>query len=301
MIQEHIARNVGPAALDIAWAELGNRAHPTVLLVMGLAAQLVNWPRGLLDALVARDLHVVLFDNRDSGRSSHVTNAPPPNLPAALRGDLSSVSYTLTDMAADSVGLLDVLHIPTAHVVGASMGGGIAQLMATGHPDRVLSLTSMMWTTGAPEVGQIHPQTAQRLFSGPFPRTREEHIAATLRRHEIIGSPNYPIDRDAVAEVAGLAFDRGHDEVAIARQAIATVASGDRTEMLRQVRVPTLVIHGLADTMCDPSGGRATAAAITGARLVTFEGMGHTLPAPLWEPIADHIASIVAAGEAVKQ
>jgi pimeloyl-ACP methyl ester carboxylesterase len=298
MLNEQIATNVGPAKIDIAWEQRGKASHPTVLLVMGLANQLVHWPLGFIEALVARELHVVRFDNRDSGRSSHMVDAPPPDLPAALRGDLSSASYTLSDMAADAVGLLDVLGIDAAHVVGASMGGGIAQTIAIEHPTRVLSLASMMFTTGDPSVGQVHPATAQALFSGPLGRTREEFIANAVRRYEVVGSPAYPTDPAMIAELAGLAYDRDHDEIAIARQAVATVASGDRTERLRSVNVPTLVVHGLADTLCDPSGGRATADAIPGAELVMIEGMGHNLPPGLWGRIADLIAANVQKSEA---
>lgn len=293
MLNEQIAKNVGPAHLEIAWEQRGNPKHPTVLLVMGLANQLVHWPLGFLQALVDRDLHVVRFDNRDSGRSSHMVDAPSPDLPAALKGDLSSASYTLSDMAADAVGLLDVLGIDAAHVVGASMGGGIAQTIAIEHPARVLSLATMMFTTGDPSVGQVHPATAQALFSGPLGRTREEFISSAVRRYEVVGSPKYPTDPALVAELAGLAYDRDHDEVALARQAVATVASGDRTQRLRSLKVPTLVVHGLADTLCDPSGGRATAAAIPGAELVLIEGMGHNLPPGVWERIADLIAANV--------
>lgn len=297
MTVERIAIHVGPARLNIAWVEFGNPSHPTLLMIMGLAAQLVNWPRGFIDALVARGLHVVAFDNRDAGRSSHMLHAPPPNLPAVLQGDSSSVSYTLSDMAADAVGLLDALGMDDVHVVGASMGGGIAQLVALEYPARVRSLTSMMWTTGAPDVGQVHPEVARVLFGDPFPKTRDEHIAATLRRHDVIGSAAFPMDRAAIAELAGITYDRDHDEVAIARQAVATVASGDRTAALRTLDVPTLVLHGLADKMCDPSGGRATAAAIPNAELVLLDGMGHHLPESLWEIIAAHIAAVVQKGE----
>ena len=298
MLNERIAKNVGPARIDIAWEERGDRSHPTVLLVMGVAAQLVHWPLGFVEALVARGLHVVRFDNRDAGRSTHMHDAPPPDLPAALEGDLSSASYTLSDMAADAVGLLDALAIDAAHLVGASMGGGIAQTVALEHPARVRSLTTMMWTTGEPSVGQMHPETARALFGAPSPRTREEIAASALRRQEIAGSPGYPCDPDAVTEVAAIAFERDHDEVAAARQGLATIAAGDRTERLRSLDVPTLVLHGLADTVCDPSGGRATAAAIPGADLVLIEGMGHNLPPGLWDRIADHIAAIVQKGEA---
>jgi len=298
MLNEHIARGVGPTRIDIAYEQRGNPAHPTVLLVMGIAAQLVHWPLGFLEALVQRGLHVVRFDNRDSGRSTHLREAPPADLPAALRGDLSSVSYTLSDMAADAVGLLDVLNIDAAHVVGASMGGAIAQTVAIEHPARVCSLTSMMFTTGDMAVGQVHPATMKAVFGGPPARTREEVIARAVRNLGVVGSPAFPADPAQVAAVAGLVYDRGHDEAAIARQAVATVASGDRTKRLRTLDVSTLVLHGLADTICDPSGGRATAAAIPGAELVLIEGMGHNLPPGLWERLADHIAANVRRGEA---
>jgi pimeloyl-ACP methyl ester carboxylesterase len=298
MLNVQIAKNIGPTHLDIAWEQRGDPKHPTVLLLMGLAAQLVHWPIGFLQALVARELHVVRFDNRDSGHSTHMRDAPPPDLSAALSGDLSSASYTLSDMAADTVGLLDALGIDAAHMVGASLGGAIAQTIAIEHPARVRSLTTMMSTTGDTSVGQVHPATAQALFGRPSVYTREEFIALTVSTYEILGSPQYPSDPTAVAEIAGLAYDRDHDQVAIARQAVATVASGDRTQLLHGVDVPTLVLHGLADTLCDPSGGRATAAAIPGAELVLIEGMGHTLAPGLWERIADHIAAIVRKGEA---
>jgi pimeloyl-ACP methyl ester carboxylesterase len=298
MLNEQIMKNVGPAHLDIAYEERGDPKHPTVLLVMGLAAQLVNWPLGFLQALVARDLHVVRFDNRDSGRSTHMRDAPPPDLPAALEGDLSSASYTLSDMAADAVGLLDALKIDAAHVVGASMGGEIAQTIAIEHPTRVRSLTTMMSTTGDMSVGQPHPETMKALFGGPHARTREEVVARAVRSYAVIGSPAFPTDPAAVAELAGLAYDRDYDEVAIARQAVAEVASGDRTKLLRALDVPTLVLHGLADTLRNPSGGRATAAAISGAELVLIDGLGHNIPPGLWERIADHIAATVRKGEA---
>jgi pimeloyl-ACP methyl ester carboxylesterase len=298
MLNEQIAKNVGPAHLDIAYEERGDPKHPPVLLVMGLAAQIVNWPLGFLQALVARDLHVVRFDNRDSGHSTHMHDAPPPDLPAVLEGDLSSASYTLSDMAADAVGLLDALKIGAAHVVGASMGGEIAQTIAIEHPTRVRSLTTMMSTTGDMSVGQPYPETMKALFGGPPARTREEVVARAVRSYAVIGSPAFPTDPAVVAEIAGLAYDRDYDEVAIARQAVAQVASGDRTELLRALDVPTLVLHGLADTLRDPSGGRATAAAIPGAELVLIDGMGHSLPPGLCERIADHIAAIVRKGEA---
>jgi pimeloyl-ACP methyl ester carboxylesterase len=298
MLNELIARAVGPSRIDIAYEHRGDPAHPTVLLVMGIGGQLVNWPLGFLDALVSRRLHVVRFDNRDSGRSTHVHDAPPADVAAALAGDLSSASYTLSHMVADAVGLLEALRIDAAHVVGASLGGAIAQTMAIEHPARVRSLTSMMATTGDMRVGQMHPETRKSVFGGAPARTREEAIARAVRVSSIVGSPAFPGDPEAVAAVAALAYDRDHDATGVARQAVASIASGDRTERLRALDVPTLVLHGLADTMCDPSGGRATADAIPGAELVLVEGMGHNLPRGVWERIADHVAANVRRGEA---
>ncbi|HVJ92039.1 MAG TPA: alpha/beta hydrolase [Labilithrix sp.] len=298
MLNERIAKNVGPDKIDIAWEERGDRTDPTVLLVMGVAAQLVHWPEGFLDALLARGLHCVRFDNRDAGHSTHLANAPLPDMAAALKGDLSSASYTLSNMAADAVGLLDALGIESAHVVGASMGGDIAQTIAIEHPSRVRSLTSMMATTGAPSVGQPDPETLKALFGGPPTRTRDDAVARVVRVSQLVGSPGFPSDPAAIAETAGIAYDRDHDELAAARQGIATIASGDRTERLRTVAVPTLVLHGLADKMRDASGGRATAAAIPGAELVLIDGLGHNLPAGLWETIADYILDTVRKGEA---
>jgi pimeloyl-ACP methyl ester carboxylesterase len=285
--------NVGPAGLDIAYQRLGKPEAPAVLLIMGLGGQSIHWPDDFCRMLVERGLQVIRFDNRDSGLSTHMTGAPPPNLTAALTGDFSSVSYTLSDMAADAVGLLDALGIKNAHMVGASMGGQIAQTMAIEHPDRVLSLTSMMSTTGNKSVGQPSPEVLREVFSGPPAVTRDEVIQQRLRAVRVVGSPDYPRDESEIIAVAGRVYDRGHDPIGIARQAVATVASGDRTERLRQLNIPTLVIHGLADRMCDVSGGRATAEVIPGAELLLAEGMGHDLPPGLWSQLAERIAGFV--------
>lgn len=298
MLTEEIAKNVGPARVDLAYERRGNPEDPAVLLIMGLGAQLVHWPTGFVDALVAHGLDVVRFDNRDSGRSTHMSDAPQADLAAVMAGDLSCVSYTLSDMAADSIGLIDHLGIGRVHVVGASMGAAIAQVMAIEYPDRILSLTSMMFTTGEAGVGQMHADVSSALFADPPPQTKEEAIAQTLRRAPIIRSPAYPTPFETLAEAAGLAWERGHDQGAIARQAVAVVASGDRTQKLRELGVPALVVHGTHDVICDVSGGKATAAAIPGAQLVLIDGMGHDIPPALWDRIASHIAATVRRGEA---
>jgi pimeloyl-ACP methyl ester carboxylesterase len=300
-LNEQIATHVGPSGIEIAYERRGNPTDPVVLLIMGGAAQLVQWPDGFLAALLRRGLQVIRFDNRDAGRSTHFHDAPTPDVRAALAGDLSSAAYTLSDMAADTVGLLDALELDAVHVVGISMGGAIAQTLAIEHPARILSLTSMMSSTGGMTVGQPHWETLKAVFGGPPATTRQEVIDRAVRTFSVIGSPAYPTDPAAIAERAGLAWDRGHDEIAIGRQAVASVASGDRTSRLHDVDVPALVIHGLSDPICDVSGGRATAAAIPGAKLVIIDGLGHNLPPGLWERFADDIAEVVQRGERVRR
>lgn len=297
---EERATNVGPAGLDIAYQRFGDPAAPPVLLIMGVAAQMIHWPDALCRELAGHGLYILRFDNRDAGRSTHLASAPVPDLRAVMAGDLSSVSYTLSDMAADTVGLLDVLGIHSAHLVGASMGGAIAQTVAIEHPARVRSLTSILFTTGNKAVGQPDPEALREVFSGPPARTRDEVIAQALRASRIVGSPGFVSDEEELAARAGLAFDRGHDPLGAARQGAATVASGDRTERLSRLSVPTLVIHGLADRMCDASGGRATAAAIPGAELWLIEGLGHNLPPALRPELARRIAAHIERAEAAR-
>ena len=292
-IVDGMARNVGPAGIDIAYQRLGSPDGPAVLLIMGIGGQSIAWPDPFCHALAGRGLQVIRFDNRDVGLSTHMTGAPAPDLPGALAGDLSSVSYTLSDMAADAVGLLDALHCRKAHVVGASLGGAIAQTMAIEHADRVRSLTSMLSTTGNLSVGQASPEMLRELFAGPAAVTREDVIQQALRVFRAAGSPAYQRDEEEIAGRAGRAYDRCYDPAGVARQAIASVASGDRTERLRQIGIPTLVIHGLADRLCDASGGRATTEAIRGSELVLIEGMGHDLPPVLRDQLAARIAEFV--------
>jgi pimeloyl-ACP methyl ester carboxylesterase len=290
-----IASGIGPSRLDIAYERLGDPGAPPVLLIMGLGAQLIGWPDGFCAELVGRDLHVIRFDNRDAGQSTHMTGTP--DYMAALGGDYRSAGYTLSDMAADTAGLLDALGLDSVHVVGASMGGFISQTLAIEHPRRVRSLTSIMSSTGNRAVGHPHPET-MRIFTAAPPTTRAESIQRTVDAFRLIGSPGFPTDVEALTERAGRAYDRGFDPSAMSRQGVAVLASGDRTARLRDVRVPTLVIHGAADPLCDVSGGRATAEAIPGAELLVIDGMGHDLPRPLWTELVTRIAAVVARGEA---
>ncbi len=272
----HKALHVGPSGLDLAYERLGDPTHPPVLLIMGIAGQLISWPDGFCAALVERGLQVIRFDNRDVGESTHVTEA-----------------YTLSDMAADTVGLLDALGLDAAHVVGVSMGGFIAQTLAIEHPRRVRTLTSMSSTTGDPSVGQTAPEVL-RAFGGKPPTTRDEIVQRTLDVLRVIGSPGYPLDLEGAADRAGRAFDRAFDPPGLARQAAAAMSGGDRTAKLRALDVPALVIHGAEDPMWNVSGGLATAAAIPGAELVVIEGMGHDLPPAVWPRIISALCEFFA-------
>jgi pimeloyl-ACP methyl ester carboxylesterase len=274
--------------LELCYERFGDSRDPALLLVMGLAMQMLGWHEDFCAALADRGFHVVRFDNRDIGRSSRLAHMPPPTLTQLLRRDRAAAGYTLQDMADDAVGLLDQLGIERAHVVGASMGGMIAQSLAIQHPDRVLSLVSMMSNTGGRWKGQpalrIYP-----LFLRRAPRGREGYVEHSVRLFRAIGSAGLDRDDDEIREMAGRGYDRGVDAAGSARQLAAIVAATERTADLAAVTAPTLVIHGSADRMINPSGGRATANAVPDARLLTIEGMGHDLPRGAWPQILDAI------------
>ncbi len=293
----HDIVSIGTSGIRIAYERFGDPEAPPVLLVMGIGSQMLAWPEGFCEELVARGLQPIRFDNRDVGLSTHLHDAPMPDFAAALAGDVSSSSYTLSDMASDAVGLLDALGLASAHVVGASMGGMIAQTMAIEFPTRVRSLTSMMSTTGDPSVGRMHP-SAMAAMGGPPPTTREEAIEQRVAVLRMAASPGFAFDEAAARDRSARAYDRSHDPVGVMRQAVAVLASGDRTQRLHGVRVPTLVVHGTADPMFDQSGGRATAAAIPGADLWIVEGLAHDLPRELWPAFADRIAALAHTADA---
>lgn len=273
--------------IEIAYERFGPEDARPLLLVMGLGAQMIVWHDDFCAALVDRGFHVVRFDNRDAGLSTHLHDAPPANAMAAMAGDTSSASYTLEDMADDAVGLLEELGIPAAHVVGASMGGMIAQTVAIRHPNRVLSLTSIM-STPSPGLGSPTEAAAAALTAPPA-TNRQEAIERALAATKVIGSPGYPPDEEWIATTAGIAYDRAFDPPGFARQFLAIHASGDRTEALGGVRVPTLVVHGADDPLVQLPGGEATARAVPGAELLVIAGMGHNLPREVWPQVVDAI------------
>ena len=285
-----MAERIAPAnGIEIAYETFGDSDDPTLLLIMGLGVQMLGWDEELCRMLAERGFRVVRFDNRDVGRSTQVVGGPRSDVMAAAAGDLRSASYRLDEMAEDCVGLLDHLGAGTAHVVGASQGGMIAQALAIRHPERVLSLTSIMSTTGDRAVGQPHPEAIPALLTRP-PADREGFAEFAVGAWRVIGSPGFEPDEEALRARATASFDRGIHPEGTARQLVAILASGDRTAELQKLDLATLVIHGTADVLIDASGGKATAAAIPGARLELIEGMGHDLPRALWPRFVDLIA-----------
>ena len=273
--------------IRLCYETFGDAGDPALLLIMGLGTQMVAWHEDFCARLVDEGFHVIRYDNRDIGRSTHLEDAPTPTL-GQLVMRRPPAAYLLEDMANDAVGLLDHLGIERAHVVGASMGGMIAQTLAATRPERVLSLTSIMSTTGSRRVGQPAYRVLP-IFLRQAPKEREAFIEHTVALFEAIGSSGIQRDDDELREVAGLMFDRGLDPRGTSRQLAAIIASGDRTRALRNITAPTVVIHGTADRLVRPSGGRATARAIPGAKLVKVEGMGHDLPRAAWDQIVGAI------------
>jgi pimeloyl-ACP methyl ester carboxylesterase len=279
--------------IDLEWEEFGNADDPPLLLIMGLGAQMIVWDDEFCALIAARGFRVIRFDNRDVGLSTKIEGGPTPDLLAAFTGDASSASYTLDDMADDAAALLDELGITSAHVMGASMGGMIAQTLAIRHPQKVQTLTSIMSTTGALDVGQPDPAVIPLLLTPP-PVDRAGYIEHSVGGSRVLTSPGFPFDEERTRARAAESYDRCFDPAGGARQLLAILASGDRTPALGSVRVPTLVVHGDADPLVTPSGGRATAAAVPGARLLMIPGMGHDLPREAWETIVDAIVELVA-------
>jgi pimeloyl-ACP methyl ester carboxylesterase len=275
--------------VELAYETFGDPGDPAVLLVMGLGTQMLGWHEDLCAELAGRGFHVIRYDNRDVGRSTYMRDLPVPTVAQLVRRSKKAAAYTLDHLAGDGVALLDALEIERAHVVGASMGGMIAQTIAINHQPRVASLVSIMSNTGARLSGQPRPSTYRVLLGTP-PKEREAYIEHTLALYKLIGSPGFEIDDDDLRDRAARGYDRGRNPAGSARQLAAIIASGDRTKRLRDVRVPTLVIHGTKDRLVSPSGGRATAKAIPGARLMRIEGMGHDLPRGAWARILDGIA-----------
>ena len=294
-----MTRAILPSGIELEYDTFGSSDDPALLLVMGFTAQMTAWTEPFCRQFADRGLYVIRFDNRDCGLSTKfdgVVVDPMAVMGAAIAGsDLPEVPYTLSDMAADGIGLLDHLGVDRAHVVGASMGGMIVQTMAIEHPDRLRSVTSIMSTVGDPEVGQAAPEAIAVLLAPP-PPTRDEVIARSAD-YAVWSSKKY-FDADRTAKLAAENYDRSFYPEGSTRQLSAIYASGDRTELLAGVTTPMLVIHGLDDTLITPSGGRRTAELVPGASLLEVADMGHDLPEPLWPFVVGAIAGHAAVADA---
>ena len=283
--------------ITITYDEFGAKDASPLLLIMGLGAQMTRWPPALCEAIAARGFHVIRFDNRDVGLSTHFVEAGIPDMAAvasAVReGKPAPVPYTLSDMAADAAGLLDALGIARAHIVGASMGGMIAQLVAAEHPQKTLSLTSIMSNTGNPDTPRATAEAMAVLTNRPpHPSDEEAYLKHTVASARVTGSPAYPAD-EAVLRANALAdVKRCYEPTGFARQMAAVTASGDRRAKLKTITAPTVVVHGEADPLVPVEGGRDTAANIPGAELVVLPGMGHDLPVALYGTLVDAIARV---------
>ncbi|HEX3344828.1 MAG TPA: alpha/beta hydrolase [Polyangiaceae bacterium] len=290
-------RAVVSTGIELEYEVFGQAEAPTLVLVMGFAMQLTAWDPRFCESLAARGFRVVRFDNRDIGKSTKLGYAGFPDFMRAMTGDRSAAPYAVEDMADDLDALVVALGVPAAHLVGLSMGGFIVQETAIRHPGRVLSLASIMSSTGDRRVGQARPEALAVLFAPPPPDRAGavDHAVSTWR---VIASPGFPFDEAKVRQRSGEAWDRDHDPAGIARQAAAIVTQRDRTADLGRLRVPAVVIHGADDPLIGVSGGEATARAIPGARLVVVPGMGHDLPVPVWPTVVDAVVDNARRAEA---
>ncbi len=290
LTEERLAPSNG---IELAYQEVGDPDGEPLLLIMGLAMQMIAWDEGFCAMLAERGFRVVRFDNRDIGHSTKVESAGLPKRTDMLLGRRRTAPYLLRDMAEDTTGLMDCLGIESAHLVGVSMGGMIAQTVAIRRPERARSLVSMMSTTGNRWLGVPSWRAFGTLFARPG-AGREAAIEHSVRIFRTIGSPAYPMDEEWMRALAGIAYDRSHSRAGVARQLHAIAASGDRTESLRKLRLPATIVHGAADPLIRAVAGRATARAIPGSHLRLIDGMGHDLPQELWPTFVEEIAATAA-------
>jgi pimeloyl-ACP methyl ester carboxylesterase len=276
--------------IELEYETFGDPGDQPLVLISGLATQMISWLEPFCELLVSRGFFVIRFDNRDVGLSTWMEAAGPPDIAAAFRGE-GHPAYQLDDMAADVAGLLDSLGIPAAHLVGASMGGFIAQLVAINHPDRVLSLTSIMSGPGGSDEVEPTPEGAAVLIAAP-PDTREERIELAMTIHRTLAGAGDQLDGGVERARAERSIDRAYYPLGVGRQLVAIMAAGSRLEGLKRLRVPTLVVHGTDDILVPIENGRRVAAAVPGARLLEIQGMGHDLPERVWAELADGIEEV---------
>jgi pimeloyl-ACP methyl ester carboxylesterase len=284
--------------ITIEYESFGRAGDPTVLLIMGLGGQMTMWPVAFCKGLAERGFRVIRFDNRDIGKSTHLTNLGTPNVPEAMMklmsGQPFAAPYHLEDMAQDAAALLDALGIENAHIVGASMGGMIAQIVAAKHPKHTRSLVSIMSTTGNRSLPQAKPEAMAALMTPPASDSREDRIAAGMKVWRVIGSPGYPATDAELREAVTREIDRvPYDPAGFARQFVAIVAATPRNDILKSVTCPALVIHGAADPLVPVEGGKDTAASIPGAQLTIVPGMAHDFTDALVPIYLEHVGAFV--------
>ncbi|MDP9106317.1 MAG: alpha/beta fold hydrolase [Candidatus Eremiobacteraeota bacterium] len=280
--------------IQLCYETFGDRANPPLVLIMGLAAQMIVWDDEFCTLLAARGFWVVRFDNRDIGMSTRFPKARTPGLAELVFAQVTRIKfrvpYTLRDMAADTAGLMDALGIRSAHVVGASMGGAIAQEFAILYPARVRSLTSIMSSTGDPRL----PGATRRALAAlgkKVPLDREGYVREYVATWRVLAGEHFPFNAERTGRHGAASYDRGINPPAAARQLLAIIASGNRKKALRDVKAPTLVIHGTGDPLIPDEHGRDTARTVPGARLLLIEGMGHSFPREVWPRIIDAIVT----------
>jgi pimeloyl-ACP methyl ester carboxylesterase len=286
--------NVEANGIRIEYDTFGERSARPLLLIMGLATQMISWDEGFCRMLTDRGHYVIRFDNRDVGLSSKMEEAGVPNIMEAfqksMRGEKIEAPYTLDDMADDAVGLLDALGIDKAHICGASMGGMIAQTIAIRHPARVKSLISIMSTTGNPKLPPSKPEAREFLVK-PVPKERAEYIEYSVKMCRVFAGKGFEFDEQRMREIMTRSYDRCFYPKGVMRQIMAVTAHGSRKEALASVKAPTLVIHGGDDPLVPVEGGKDTAEAVPGAELLIIEGMGHEMPVAVWPRLVDAISA----------
>ncbi|MCU1602758.1 MAG: alpha/beta hydrolase [Frankiales bacterium] len=279
--------------MELAYETFGDPADSPIVLVMGLGTQLIAWPEPFCEELAKAGHYVVRFDNRDIGESTVLTGERAPSI-AAVAARRTKPPYTISDMGRDLLGLMDALELETAHLVGASMGGFIAQSAAIQAPERVRSMTLIMTSTGSRLVGRVDLRLIPRLLTRRAVNDRDAAGETAIETFRTIGSPGFEFDTEWYREIGRRSFDRGRDVSGYRRQLSACLEQSDRTARLQRLETPALVIHGLADPLVAPTGGLALARSLRNSRFLGIPGMGHDLPRPLWSEFAGHITELAA-------
>jgi pimeloyl-ACP methyl ester carboxylesterase len=298
-IKHHEAKQVNANGIQINYDSFGNTEGPALILIMGLATQMIYWDDEFCELLARKGFRVIRFDNRDIGKTTWLVNEPVPSVWRLLGSSLFNkkvgAPYLLNDMADDTLGLMDALELEKAHIVGASMGGMIAQCMALKSPNRILSLTSIMSTTGDRSLPQAKKSVSAKLLK-PLPKDLEGYVEQNLATWKVLHGDHYRFDKERIEQRIRKAWERGFNPNGVVRQLSAILDSPDRTQSLKKLETPSLIIHGDADALVPVECGIATAKALPNSTLKVLKGMGHTLPAELLPQIADDIVAISKAG-----